>query len=145
MSFLAGYREYVILSTNERSEKCKSLKYDARPYWDSCLTLGGGWINICPSSGKNRIEAAVDGDENVWALAGKKDTGETAVLVSCFKSASPRVAVSLEGGTFTPDNVRVSVLDAGHDLTLLKEVEVAGNDIILNKPAGSTVFLVELQ
>jgi hypothetical protein len=94
---------------------------------------------------ENRIEAAVSHDENAWALAGEKAAGETAVLLSCFNSESLRVIVNLADGRFSPDKTRAFILDADHDLTPLKEVKIAGNSIVLDKPAGSAVFLVESQ
>lgn len=97
---------------------------------------------------ENRIGAQTSGNVNdVWVLAGFKESGEAAILVSCFKGAGRRIKVRLENRALRPGACRVSVLDAGHDLEALDAADVRFSDseIAFDKADGSAVFLVELK
>ncbi|MFA6176156.1 MAG: hypothetical protein WC765_06230 [Phycisphaerae bacterium] len=94
---------------------------------------------------ENRVYAAKESDDNsVRVLSGRKATGETAVLISCFKTANLRIIINFGDYKFDPDQCKVSVIDPNHDLTPMEHVKTTGNTITLEKPTGSTVFLVEI-
>jgi len=93
---------------------------------------------------ENRISTEKEPGDNIWALSGRKDTGETAVLLSCFKTGNRRIIINFGDYKFNPDQCRVSVIDADRDLTPMEHVKITGNIITLEKPAGSAVFLVEI-
>ncbi len=96
----------------------------------------------------NRVGARTSGNaKGIWALAGRKESGEAAILVSCFKAPECQIRVHLENRAVRPGSCRVSVLDAGHDLEPMDAaaVRISGSEIAFAKAAGSAVFLVELK
>ncbi|MFA6567658.1 MAG: hypothetical protein WCS96_05550 [Victivallales bacterium] len=93
---------------------------------------------------ENRIEVKSEAGDNIWVLAGRKVTGETAILISCFKTKKREIVINFGNYKFNPDQCNVSVIDIGHDLTPMEHVKITGNAITLEKPAGSAVFLMEI-
>ena len=85
-----------------------------------------------------RIEAS--GTETVSVLAGHDGTGNAALLISDFKGKDTRIEVEVKGVSGI-SGLRALLLDDKHNLT---EAEAACRDgkIILNKEAGSAVFLL---
>jgi len=95
---------------------------------------------------ENRVATQVRGDEkNTWALAGRKKNGSMAVLVSCFKSPAKRVAVQFTGCFTPPKKCSVRIVDGSHELETVKDVQLSGTTVTIPKPAGSAVFLVEIE
>lgn len=90
-----------------------------------------------------RLHITPEADETIWTLAGRKATGETAVMVSCFKSETLRISLTFEGLQLNLPELTVHLLDGDHDLTPIQAQSISGNTITLEKPAGSAIFLVE--
>lgn len=93
--------------------------------------------------------------KDVWVLAGRKENGQAAILVSCFDGPAARshhanhcpacqIKLQLENRSVQPEKCTVSVLDDSHNLQPLDGPQVSGSEITLSKPAGAAVFLVEL-
>ena len=94
---------------------------------------------------ENRVDARKPKNEQtIWVLAGRKENGQAAILVSCFKSPACRVILNVANCKIAPAKCKVRVVDAGHDLQPLDAVRISGSEITLPKPVGSAVFLVEL-
>jgi xylan 1,4-beta-xylosidase len=89
---------------------------------------------------EQRVSASNPGHDT-WVLAGRKPDGQAAALVSCFKGPAARIQVRVEGGPARP--ARVRVIDAQRDLVPIPVVVDGERAIVLEKPAGSAVFLVE--
>ena len=95
---------------------------------------------------ENRVTAQVRGDEkNSWALAGRKENGSTAILVSCFRSPSRQIAIQLTNVAAPPKKWSVRIVDGGHKLEPIKNVQISGTAITIPKPDGSAVFLIEIE
>lgn len=85
-----------------------------------------------------RVEAS--GTETVSVLAGHDGTGNAALLVSDFKGKDTRIEVEVKGISGI-SGLRALLLDEKHSLTEAGAVCRDGK-IILNKEAGSAVFLL---
>jgi hypothetical protein len=93
----------------------------------------------------NRVSVHNDGgDKNIWVLAGQKEDGRAAILVSCFKSTQQQVKIGLENYNIKPKDCKVYILDVMHNLQLVDNAQTSGNEIILEKQEGSAVFVIEL-
>jgi hypothetical protein len=94
---------------------------------------------------ENRLTVQMPKNEkNIWVLAGRKENGQAAILVSCFKSPARQIQLNIANVKINPQKCKVSIVDAKHDLQPLGTVQIIGSKITLPKPAGSVVFFVEL-
>ena len=93
---------------------------------------------------ETRVEAKSEACCNTWALAGRKPSGDVAVLISCFKNNNRRIVINFGDYEVNPDQCKVSVIDTEHDFTPAEQMKIVGNTITLEKPVGSAVFLVEI-
>jgi hypothetical protein len=94
---------------------------------------------------QNRVAVQMPKNKNnIWVLAGRKDNGQAAILVSCFKSPSCKVKLDIANVKIDPQKCKVHIVDAEHELQPLDAVRISGSEITLPKPAGSAVFFVEL-
>ena len=93
----------------------------------------------------SRVSARTPGnDKNIWVLAGRKQGGQAAILVSCFKSPARQIKLEIENYDLRSAKCKVYVIDGENDLQALDAVTISGSEITIPKPDGSAVFLVEL-
>ena len=94
---------------------------------------------------ENRVRVRTPANaQGIWVLAGRKESGQAAILVSCFKSPQRQIKLDLENYDVRPEKCKVYILDAEHDLEPLPSLSISGSEITLPKPEGSAVLLVEL-
>jgi hypothetical protein len=93
---------------------------------------------------ENRIAVhSLDGAPRMWALAGRRNSGESAVLVSCLEGPAGPIDIAIEGGLIDPRHVHVLAIDAGRDLEPMDAVQASATGIRFIKPAGAAVILAE--
>lgn len=93
---------------------------------------------------ENRIAVhSPDGAPGMWALAGRRNSGESAVLVSCQEGPAGPIDIVIEGAPINPRHVRVLAVDAGRNLEPMDAVQASATGIRFIKPAGAAVILAE--
>lgn len=93
---------------------------------------------------ENRIAVhSPDGAPRMWALAGRRSSGEAAVLVSCQEGPAGPVDIVIEGGPIDTRRVRVLAVDAGRNLEPIDAVQTTRTGIRFIKPTGAGIFLAE--
>ncbi|MCG3146634.1 MAG: hypothetical protein PCFJNLEI_00067 [Verrucomicrobiae bacterium] len=89
----------------------------------------------------NRVKAETN-TQSVTVLAGTNATGDKAVLISAFQSAATVLEVHLTG--IEGMLLTILRLDRDNDFVPI-QAECPNGKLVLNKPAGSAVFLVKLK
>lgn len=78
------------------------------------------------------------------ALAGKNANGETAVLVSLFKTGENTLVVDFKNAKIDAKNARVLICDTTKKLAPADRVEISGNKITVPVKSGSAAVLIKL-
>jgi hypothetical protein len=94
---------------------------------------------------ETRLAVNFPKERNIWVLAGRNSSGGIAILVSCLKGGDGQIHLEFGGRKVDGSEVKVLLLDSDHDLTPVEPARASGSIVTLDKPAGSAVFLVELE
>jgi len=89
-----------------------------------------------------RVAARCAG-RDTWVLAGRKAHGPMALLIACWQGPAARIVVQLKDPTLAAARCRLQLVDAVHNLAPVPAASAADNALVITKPAGSAVFLLE--
>jgi hypothetical protein len=83
--------------------------------------------------------------DNVWALGGTNEKGDSAIMLSCCKGHKKRqVAIQIANAALDPAKIKVLCLDADKNIEPTEKFSVSGDTLRLGKSPGAAVFLIEL-